>query len=90
MVSVPFRVGAPWALAILGAMALFAYALVQSYQPEGRYGRVYAAYAAVFLIGAMLWGWVIDGRTPDRFDLAGAALALLGVVIMLWGRRIFG
>ena len=50
---------------------------------------MYAAYAGVFLIGAMLWGWFVDGRIPDRFDWLGAAIVLTGVVTILWGRRLF-
>jgi len=76
-------------LAIVGLLALLGYALVQTLQPESRYGRVYAAYAGVFLIGAMTWGWVVDGKTPDRFDLIGAGVALVGVLIVLYGRNVF-
>ena len=79
----------PWGLAIVGILALLGYAIVQTYQPETRYGRVYAAYAGVFLVGAMLWGWLIDGRVPDRFDVAGAAVAMVGVLIVLYGRVVF-
>jgi small multidrug resistance family-3 protein len=76
-------------LALAGLAALLFYAVIQTYQPEGAYGRVYAAYAGVFLVGAMLWGWVIDGKTPDRFDFIGAAITMVGVVVMIFGRRIF-
>jgi small multidrug resistance family-3 protein len=69
--------------------ALLFYAVIQTYQPEGAYGRVYAAYAGVFLVGAMLWGWVIDGKMPDRFDFIGAAITMVGVVVVIFGRRIF-
>ena len=83
------KAGGPAVLALLGLAALFGYAVVQTLQPESRYGRVYAAYAGVFLVGAMLWGWLIDGKTPDRFDWIGAAITLLGVVVVLFGRRLF-
>jgi small multidrug resistance family-3 protein len=75
---------------VAGLVALFAYAIVQTYQTEHRYGRLYAAYAGVFLVGAMLWGWLIDGRRPDVFDWAGATVVLVGASIILWGRRLFG
>jgi small multidrug resistance family-3 protein len=78
-----------WGLAILGLAALVGYAVIQTYQPETRYGRVYAAYAGVFLVGAMLWGWLIDGKAPDRFDVTGGAVALFGVIIVLYGRVVF-
>jgi drug/metabolite transporter superfamily protein YnfA len=65
------------------------YAAVQTLQPEDRYGRLFAGYAGVFLIGALLWGWGIDGKAPDRFDWLGAGVVLVGVVIVLWGRQLF-
>lgn len=84
------RAEGPVLLVLAGALALLAYALVQTFQAEDRYGRLYAAYAAVFLVGAMLWGWLIDGRRPDVFDLTGAIVALVGAAIILWGREVFG
>jgi small multidrug resistance family-3 protein len=83
------REGATPLLAFFGAAALFGYAVVQTLQPQNSYGRIYAAYAGVFLIGALLWGWLIDGKAPDRFDLIGAAVVLVGVTIIMWGRQIF-
>ena len=71
---------------MLGLLALLGYAVIQTCQPESKYGRVYAAYADVFLVGAMLWGWLIDGTAPDRFDIMGGAIALVGVVVVLYGR----
>jgi small multidrug resistance family-3 protein len=84
------RAGATPALVAVGAALLLGYAIVQTYQPETRYGRLYAAYAGVFLVGAMAWGWVVDGSAPDRFDLIGSVLVLLGIVVILWGRSVFG
>jgi small multidrug resistance family-3 protein len=84
------RAQGPGLLVVAGLVALLAYAIVQTYQAEPRYGRLYAAYAGVFLVGAMLWGWLIDGRRPDVFDWAGALIVLVGASIILWGRRIFG
>ena len=83
------REGSTPLLALSGIAALFVYAVVQTYQPLDAYGRVYAGYAGVFLVGAMAWGWLVDGRTPDRFDLAGAAIVLAGVATIVWGRRAF-
>jgi small multidrug resistance family-3 protein len=83
------RTGATPVLALVALAALFGYAVVQTLQPEDRYGRLFAAYAGVFLVGALLWGWSVDNKTPDRFDWIGAAVVLVGVVIVLWGRRLF-
>lgn len=83
------REHSPWYLALVGLAALLGYAIIQTYQPENTYGRVYAAYAGVFLVGAMLWGWLIDGSAPDRFDVIGAAITMLGVLTVLFGRQVF-
>ncbi len=83
------RAGATPLLALVGLAALFGYAVVQTLQPESRYGRVFAAYAGVFLIGALLWGWLVDGKVPDRFDVIGAGVVLVGIVVILFGRRLF-
>ena len=55
----------------------------------GELGGLYAAYAGVFLLGAMLWSWVLDGLKPDRFDTIGAILVLAGITTILWGRVLF-
>ena len=80
------KLGASIWLVPIGLAALLAYAVVQTYQPETRFGRVYAAYAGVFLLGAMAWGWSVEGLKPDRFDVLGAVLVLAGSATILWGR----
>ena len=82
------RLGASIWLVPLGITALFVYALVQTYQPETQFGRLYAAYAGVFLLGAMGWGWAFDELKPDRFDVLGAILVLAGIAAILWGREL--
>ncbi len=70
------RAHGPWPLALLGLAALTGYAAIQTLQPDTRYGRVYAAYAGVFLVGAMLVG-LADRRQnsrPLRRDRRGSRL----------------
>lgn len=51
------------------------------------FGRVYAGYGGVFIALTLLWGWAVDKTAPDRFDLIGGTVALVGVaIIMYWPR----
>jgi small multidrug resistance family-3 protein len=73
-------------LAVLGAVILILYGVIPTLQ-SANFGRVYAAYGGIFIVMAMLWGWRIDGIVPDRFDLIGGTISLIGVfVIMYWPR----
>jgi small multidrug resistance family-3 protein len=75
----------PW-YGLVGAVALVLYGVIPTLQPAN-FGRVYAAYGGVFIVLAILWGWRVDGVTPDRFDLIGGSVALAGVlIIMYWPR----
>lgn len=73
-------------LGVLGGFILFLYGVVPIYQP-GHFGRVYAAYGGVFVILSILWGWLIDSKAPDRFDLLGGAFYLVGVALIMWWSR---
>lgn len=80
------REGKPIGYGILGAIILVGYGVVPTLQ-RASFGRVYAAYGGIFVVLSLLWGWKVDGRWPDRFDLIGAAVCLLGVgIIMYWPR----
>jgi small multidrug resistance family-3 protein len=81
-----WRNGRPWGLGLLGAALLFLYGIVPTYQPA-HFGRVYAAYGGWFVVLSILWGWQVDRITPDRYDLIGGFICLLGVaMIMYWPR----
>jgi len=80
------REGASIWFAVLGAIILVLYGVIPTLQPAN-FGRVYAAYGGVFIVMAIIWGWQIDKITPDRFDIIGGIIALIGVfVIMYWPR----
>lgn len=72
--------------AAIGAVVLVLYGIIPTLQP-GNFERIYAAYGGVFVVMSILWGWKIDNVVPDRFDLIGSFIVLLGVaVIMYWPR----
>jgi small multidrug resistance family-3 protein len=72
--------------ALAGAVILILYGIIPTLQPAN-FGRVYAAYGGVFIVLSILWGWQIDHVAPDRFDLIGGAVALAGVIIIMYAPR---
>lgn len=52
-------------------------------QPAG--GRVYAAYGGIYIAVAMVWLWKVDRVPVTAWDLAGAAVAVAGTVIIVFG-----
>jgi small multidrug resistance family-3 protein len=73
--------------AVAGAVALVGYGAIAALQPEAHFGRVLAAYGGVFIVGSLAWGMVFDGFRPDRYDITGALIALVGVAIIMYGPR---
>ena len=70
-----------------GIVALGAYGFVATFQPDPNFGRVLAAYGGIFVAGSLIWGAVMDGFRPDRWDLAGAAVCLVGVALIMYAPR---
>jgi small multidrug resistance family-3 protein len=66
------------------SLALFAWLLSLH---ETAAGRVYAAYGGVYIGAALLWLWAVDGIRPTAGDLAGAAVALTGMGIIMFQPR---
>jgi small multidrug resistance family-3 protein len=82
------REGKSVLLGLIGGVVLVLYGIIPTLQPAAfNFGRVYAAYGGVFVVLSLLWGWQIDHKTPDTFDLIGGLICLIGVaVIMYWPR----
>ena len=76
--------GVFWGL--IGGSVLILYGIIPTFQPA-HFCRVYAAYGGFFIVLSLMWGWILDGNIPDRFDVIGAVIAIVGVsVIMYWPR----
>lgn len=73
-------------LGALGGLVLFVYGVLPTLQPA-HFGRVYAAYGGVFVVMSLLWGWGVEGTTPDRYDWIGAAFCVAGVAIIMYAPR---
>ncbi|MGH4014137.1 MAG: YnfA family protein [Pseudonocardiaceae bacterium] len=70
-----------------GVLALGLYGFVATLQPDPHFGRILAAYGGIFVAGSLAWGVVLDGFRPDRYDIAGAIICLLGVVVIMYAPR---
>jgi len=80
------RDGLSWMLGVLGGFVLFAYGVVPTFQPS-HFHRIYSAYGGIFIVMALLWGWIFQGIKPDMFDTVGACISVLGVVIIFYMPR---
>ncbi len=71
-------------LLVPGAISLAAFAWLLSLHPAAA-GRTYAAYGGVYVTVAIFWLWWVDSVQPDRWDLVGAAVTLVGMSIIAFG-----
>ncbi|MFV0285000.1 MAG: YnfA family protein, partial [Demequina sp.] len=60
---------------------------VAALQPDANFGRVLATYGGVFVAGSILWGMAVDGFRPDRWDVIGALICLLGAAVIMYVPR---
>ncbi len=71
---------------LLGGVVLILYGIIPTLQ-AAHFGRVYAVYGGFFIVLSLAWGWCFDGNRPDRPDVIGATIALLGVCVMMYWPR---
>jgi small multidrug resistance family-3 protein len=76
-----------WWWTIAGIALLGGYGFVAARQPSGDFGRILAAYGGIFVAGSLLWGWGFDGYRPDRFDILGGAICLIGMTVIMFAPR---
>jgi len=72
-----------WLLPGMVSLALFAFLLTRVDLEFA--GRTYAAYGAIYIAASLVWLWAAEGQAPDRWDLAGAILCVLGAAVILMG-----
>src|SRR6476469_10486107 len=71
---------------LTGGLVLFAYGIVPTFQPSN-FGRIYAAYGGIFVVMAIIWGLIIDKKIPDRYEIIGGFIVLLGALIIFYSPR---
>ncbi|TPJ58544.1 YnfA family protein [Mesorhizobium sp. B2-7-1] len=74
-----------WLIPGLFSLALFAFLL--SLVDTDAAGRAYAAYGGIYIAASLGWLWLVEGARPDRWDLAGAALCIVGASVILLAPR---
>lgn len=71
---------------IIGAIILAFYGIVATFQTNN-FARTYATYGGIFIVMSLLWAYNVDNYIPDKYDLVGAAIALIGVCIICYTPR---
>lgn len=74
-----------WLLPGVASLAVFAWLL--TLVPTDAAGRAYAAYGGIYIVASLVWLWSVEGQIPDRWDVAGGAICLVGASIILFAPR---
>jgi small multidrug resistance family-3 protein len=75
-----------WVFGAFGGLVLFLYGVVPTFQTS-YFHRIYAAYGGIFIIMALLWGFIFEKVIPDAYDIIGALIASIGVIIIFYYPR---
>ena len=68
---------------LIGGLVLFLYGIVPTFQPA-EFGRVYATYGGIFVVMSIVWGFWVDKKKPDRVEILGSAIVLVGVAVIFY------
>lgn len=82
-----WRLGATVWWLVPGVLALILFAWTLALSESAAAGRAFAAYGGVYVAASLVWLWAVEGRLPDRWDIAGALLCLAGASVILFGPR---
>ena len=77
------RRGATPFVVVLGVVSLGVFALALTRVDAAFAGRAYAAYGGIYIAASLVWLWLVEGQSPTRTDLLGAALAIAGAVVII-------
>jgi small multidrug resistance family-3 protein len=78
------RLGKSIGWIVPGVVALVGFAIALTRVDASNAGRVYAAYGGVYILSSLIWLWIAEGIKPDRWDLLGVAIALVGTIVILF------
>lgn len=77
------REGKPLWYGIVGGVVLALYGMAATFQPAN-FARTYATYGRIFIVLSLLWAYRFDNFRPDKYDIIGASIALLGLCIIFY------
>jgi small multidrug resistance family-3 protein len=72
-----------WTIPGLVALTIFATALTQINASNA--GRAYAAYGGIYILSSLFWLWWVEGVKPDKWDLLGVTIGLVGTLVIMFG-----
>ncbi len=81
------RLGRSVLWVVPGTASLIVFALLLTRIDALFAGRAYAAYGGVYIAASLLWLWMVEGARPDRWDVVGALICLVGTAVILFGPR---
>lgn len=70
-----------------GSLSLLLFAYLLTLVDSEAAGRTYAAYGGIYIVASLIWLWAVEGLRPDRWDIAGATLCLIGAAVIIAGPR---
>jgi small multidrug resistance family-3 protein len=65
----------------LGGIILFVYEIIPTLQPA-EFGKVYAAYGGIFIVSTILWGRMVDKKKPDKYEIIGSIVVVIGTLVI--------
>ena len=73
--------------AALGAVSLVLFAVSLTRVDSVFAGRAFAAYGGIYIAASLLWLRIVEGAKPDRWDFLGAAICIIGCLVIFFGKR---
>ncbi|MDW6021256.1 YnfA family protein [Mesorhizobium sp. BAC0120] len=70
-----------------GILSLIVFAWLLTFAGTNAAGRAFAAYGGIYIAASLVWLWAAEGIRPDRFDVVGAAICLVGASVILLAPR---
>ena len=74
-------------LIVPGLISLGIFATLLSRVDSAFAGRTFAAYGGVYIVASLGWLVVVEGKFPDRWDLLGGIICIVGASVIIFGPR---